>query len=79
MRFGNISSTVVNIANPEIIQLDNGDILLATNLRPRQEGIYPFNCLQRSADLGMTVDASILYQAAHISMMAAGASLLTFA
>ena len=60
------SSTVVNIANPEIIQLDNGDILLATNLRPRQEGIYPFSiALQRSADLGMTwSDASILYQAA---------------
>ena len=30
-------TTRVNIANPEIIQLNNGDLLLAANLRPRNE------------------------------------------
>ncbi|MDD4008633.1 MAG: sialidase family protein, partial [Fermentimonas sp.] len=35
--------TRVNIANPEIIQLPDGDLLLAVNLRPRIEGIYPFS------------------------------------
>src|SRR5690606_25097111 len=30
-----INSTVVNMANPEIIQLANGDILVACNYRPK--------------------------------------------
>jgi hypothetical protein len=60
------ASTAVNIANPEIAQLANGDILLACNLRPRTEGIYPFSIgLKRSSDNGRTwSDAKILYQAA---------------
>ncbi|NLI99977.1 MAG: exo-alpha-sialidase [Bacteroidales bacterium] len=58
--------TEVNIANPEIVQLANGDILLACNLRPRAEGIYPYSiALKRSSDNGKTwSDAKILYQAA---------------
>lgn len=57
--------TRVNIANPEIIQLDNGDILLASNLRPRDEGVFPFSiALKRSRDNGATwTEADILYQA----------------
>ncbi len=60
------ASTVVNIANPEIVQLPNGDILLASNLRPRKEGLYPFSiALKRSVDKGRTwSQAQILYQAA---------------
>ncbi len=60
------ASTVVNIANPEIVQLANGDILLASNLRPRKEGLYPFSiALKRSVDKGRTwSQAQILYQAA---------------
>lgn len=59
-------STEVNIANPEIIQLNNGDLLLACNLRPRKEGIYPFSiALKRSKDEGKTwSEAQVLYQAA---------------
>ncbi|MDD4777649.1 MAG: sialidase family protein [Fermentimonas sp.] len=58
--------TRVNIANPEIIQLADGDLLLAVNLRPRIEGIYPFSiALKRSSDNGATwSDAEILFQAA---------------
>ncbi|SFK68233.1 BNR repeat-like domain-containing protein [Porphyromonadaceae bacterium KH3CP3RA] len=58
-------STRVNIANPEIIQLDNGDILLALNLRPRDEGVFPFSiALKKSMDNGVTwTEADILYQA----------------
>ncbi len=57
--------TRVNIANPEIIQLDNGDILLASNLRPRDEGVFPFSiALKRSRDNGATwTEADILYRA----------------
>jgi len=60
--------TGVNIANPELIQLDNGELLLACNLRPRKEGIYPFSiALKRSRDKGHTwSDAVILYRAGTI-------------
>lgn len=60
--------TRVNIANPEIIQLPDGDLLLAVNLRPRIEGIYPFSiALKRSIDNGATwSDADILFQAAEL-------------
>ena len=60
--------TRVNIANPEIIQLLDGDLLLAVNLRPRIEGIYPFSiALKRSSDNGATwSDADILFQAAEL-------------
>lgn len=58
-------ATIVNIANPEIIQLHNGDILLATNLRPRNEGVFPFSiALKRSNDGGNTwSDANIIFRA----------------
>ena len=60
------NSTRVNIANPEIIQIGNGDILLACNLRPRREGIFPFSiALKQSKDNGITwSDAQILFKAA---------------
>jgi hypothetical protein len=60
------SFTTVNIANPEMVQLINGDILLACNLRPVKEGIYPFSiALKRSVDMGRTwCPAQILYRAA---------------
>lgn len=59
-------NTSVNIANPEIIQLPSGDLLLAVNLRPRIEGVFPFSiALKRSTDNGDTwSDSSILFQAA---------------
>jgi Neuraminidase (sialidase) len=58
-------STRVNIANPEIIQLDNGEILLACNLRPQKEGIFPFSiALKKSVDNGASwSEPDILYQA----------------
>ena len=59
-------NTKVNIANPEIIQLPSGDLLLAVNLRPRIEGVFPFSiALKRSTDNGETwCDSDILFQAA---------------
>ena len=61
-------STRVNIANPELVQLPGGDVLLAVNLRPRKEGIYPFSiALKRSSDKGLTwSDGEILYRAGTI-------------
>jgi len=63
-----MTATRVNIANPELIQLPNGELLLAVNLRPRNEGIYPFSiALKRSSDNGVTwSDAGILYRAGTI-------------
>ena len=60
------NTTKVNIANPEITQLANGDLLLACNLRPQKEGIYPFSIsLKRSTDNGKTWgEEQILYKAA---------------
>lgn len=59
------NSTRVNIANPEVVQLSNGELLLAVNLRPRIEGIYPFSiAIKRSFDEGVTwTDSEILFQA----------------
>ncbi len=59
------NSTKVNVANPEIIELPDGDILLACNLRPQQEGIFPFSiAIKRSGDKGLTwSEAKIIYQA----------------
>lgn len=61
-------TTRVNIANPEITELTNGDLLLAVNLRPATEGIYPFSiALKRSSDNGISwSDAEILFQAEKI-------------
>lgn len=60
------TSTLVNCANPEIVQLSNGDVLLACNLRPVTEGVYPFSiALKRSSDNGNTwSDETIVYQTA---------------
>ncbi|MDI9604803.1 MAG: exo-alpha-sialidase [Bacteroidota bacterium] len=57
------TSTLVNCANPEIVQLSNGDVLLACNLRPVTEGVYPFSiALKRSSDNGNTwLDETIVY------------------
>ncbi|AFL85805.1 hypothetical protein Belba_3297 [Belliella baltica DSM 15883] len=50
----NGNSVLVRATNPEIIQLENGDILLATNLRPTADGIYPFSiAIKRSLDNGV--------------------------
>ena len=59
-------TTKVNIANPEIIQLPSGDLLLAVNLRPQIEGVFPFSiALKRSSDNGATwSESQILFQAA---------------
>lgn len=60
------NSSEVNIANPEIIQLDNGNILMACNLRPRKDGIYRYSiAIKRSEDNGNSwSDAQILFAAA---------------
>ncbi|MCH7411301.1 exo-alpha-sialidase [Belliella sp. DSM 111904] len=54
----------VRATNPELIELDNGDVLLATNLRPTQDGVYPFSiAVKRSFDKGITWgEPDILYQ-----------------
>ena len=61
-------STKINIANPEFIQLNNGDLLLACNLRPSKDGIYPFSiALKMSADNGDTwSQEQIVYEASTI-------------
>ena len=61
----------INIANPELSQLDNGTILLAYNLRPRRlaDGTYDpekkFSiCIKRSPDNGNTwLPEQLLYEA----------------
>lgn len=59
-------STVVNMSNPEIIQLKNGHILIACNYRPAKQEIAPYSIvIRRSADNGMTWSApQTLYTAA---------------
>ena len=58
-------SSKVNIANPEIIQLENNDLLLACNLRPAKDGVYPFSiAIKRSTDNGYTWEpAQVIYKA----------------
>lgn len=58
-------SSKINIANPEFIQLSNGDLLLACNLRPAKEGVYPFSiALKRSTDNGETWgEEQVIYEA----------------
>lgn len=66
--YSNLSgeSTVVNIANPEIIQLKNGDILIACNYRPAKAEIAPYSIvIRRSKDNGRTwLPPQTLYTAA---------------
>lgn len=59
-------TTVVNIANPEVKQLQNGDIIIACNYRPRQEEIAPYSIvIRRSLDNGRTwLPPQTLYVAA---------------
>jgi hypothetical protein len=48
-------STVVNIANPEIKQLQNGDIIIGCNYRPAKAEIAPYTIVvRRSKDNGKT-------------------------
>ena len=48
-------STIVNIANPEIKQLKNGDIVIACNYRPARAEIAPYSIvIRRSTDNGKT-------------------------
>lgn len=56
----------VNIANPEFIQLKNNDILIACNLRPDKNGVFPFSvAIRRSTDNGKSwSDPHILFEAA---------------
>ncbi len=59
-------TTVVNIANPEVKQLQNGDIIVACNYRPRQEEIASYSIvIRRSLDNGRTwLPPQTLYVAA---------------
>lgn len=55
----------INIANSEIIQLANGDLLAACNYRPQTPEITPFAiAVRRSTDNGVTwSDPQIIYEA----------------
>lgn len=59
-------STLVNISNPEVYQLANGDILLACNYRPQKAEIAPYSiAIKRSTDNGLSWhDTQVLYNAA---------------
>ena len=59
-------STIVNIANAEITQLQNGDIIAACNYRPAKPEIAPYSIvIRRSTDNGATwLPAQVLYNAA---------------
>ncbi len=59
-------STVVKIANPEIYQLQNGDLITACNYRPEKEEIAPYVIVvRRSIDNGKTwLAPQLLYSAA---------------
>ncbi|MDK2838215.1 MAG: hypothetical protein PWR15_1284, partial [Bacteroidota bacterium] len=59
-------SARINIANPEIIQLPDNDILLACNFRPDKDEVYPFSiAIKRSRDNGQTWgEEQIVYRAA---------------
>lgn len=58
-------STQVNMANPEIIQLANGDLLAACNYRPQTPEITPFSiAVCRSTDNGATwSNPQVIYEA----------------
>lgn len=62
----NGKSTQVNMANAEITQLANGDIITACNYRPQKAEIAPFSIvIRRSTDNGATwLEPQILYDAA---------------
>ncbi|MGD9931720.1 MAG: exo-alpha-sialidase [Mangrovibacterium sp.] len=58
-------STDVNIANTELIQLQNGDLVMACNYRPAQDEIAPFAiAVRRSSDGGQSwSDSEVIYEA----------------
>jgi hypothetical protein len=60
------ASTVVNIANTELCQLQNGDLVMACNYRPVKEEIAPFAIAgRRSSDGGITWSPDkVIYEAA---------------
>lgn len=62
----NGDSTLVNISNPEIYQLTNGDIILACNYRPQKPEIAPYSIvIKRSSDNGKNWSVpQIIYNAA---------------
>lgn len=59
-------STRVNMANSEIMQLKNGDIIIGSNYRPSKAEIAPYSiAIRRSTDNGNTwLSPQILYNAA---------------
>lgn len=58
-------SCMVNMANAEIYQLDNGDLIFGANFRPTKDGIVPYSiAVKRSSDAGETwLPEQILYNA----------------
>lgn len=58
-------STIVNKANGELIQLHNGDLVMACNYRPAKDNITPFAiAVKRSTDKGLTwSESQIIYEA----------------
>lgn len=58
-------STLVNCANPEICQLQDGTLVMAVNYRPATAEVYPFAiAVSRSADNGFTWSSpSVIYEA----------------
>jgi len=57
-------STDVNIANSELIQLQNGDLVMACNYRPAKYEITPFAiAIRRSTDMGQSwTDEQVIYE-----------------
>lgn len=62
----NGESVTINMSNPEVIQLQNGDIIIGCNYRPAKEEIAPYSVvIRRSQDNGVTwSEPQILYNAA---------------
>ncbi|QNL48031.1 exo-alpha-sialidase [Olivibacter sp. SDN3] len=59
------NSVKINIANPEIIELQNGDWVAACNYRPSKDGVAPFAiAISRSEDQGNTwSEAQVVFNA----------------
>jgi len=58
-------STEVNIANTELVQLKNGDLVMACNYRPAREEIAPFAiAIRRSSNGGQSwTQSEVIYEA----------------
>lgn len=58
-------SVIVNIANSEFYQLQNGDLIMACNYRPAKDEIAPFAiAIRRSSDLGLSwTGDQVIYEA----------------